>query len=255
MGSFQRVSQFREALGALVFKDAIFPRFGNANAEGSNAGGPVEAMNRRYFLASGAAFGASLAASQPVNSETVYRFAAGDCDIRMTVEFFDNYSARGFWFKERMRQRRFCVSGTGEENRDCVPNFTGAIAIARYHVRCHSARPRGLALIERVRTIDQDSRLSSREPFERTIELQDGIASDIQAFGYQVDNSPASSESAAGNGPWCLLRQDLFLRSEESLLLVIHWKHTTSAIRLFDVIPGDRTRLIAEPEDSKRRVR
>jgi hypothetical protein len=215
----------------------------------------VMVMNRRFFFWTGAALGTSLAASHPADSETVYRFAAGDCDIRMAVEFFDNYSAKGFWFREQMTQRRFCFSGTGEENRSCLPNFAGAIAIARYHVRCRSRAPKGLALTERVRTIDQDSRLISRAPFERTIELQDGVASDLQAFGYQPDDSSAPGDSGAPNGPWCLLRQDLYLSGEDSLLLVIHWKHTLNAIRLFDVIPGGQTRVIAEPSASQRSAR
>ncbi len=172
----------------------------------------------------------------------------------MSIEFLDHYSSKGFWFKENMAQRRFCLSGDSQENRNCLSNFTGAIAIARYHVRSHSRAPAGLRLMERVRTIDQDSRLTTRPPFERTIELQDGVASDIQAFGYQPDNT-RPDESPAAHGPWCLLRQDLYLPGENSSFLVIHWKHTLAAIRLFDVIPGDQTRLIAEPDGAARRIR
>lgn len=212
-------------------------------------------MNRRLFLSASTAFGTSLLASSPSNSETVYRFSAGDCDIRMAVEFFDNYSAKGFWFKEQMAQRRFCLSGSGQQNRNCLSNFIGAIAIARYHITSRSKPPAALALREHVRTIDQDSRLVTRAPFDRTIELQDGVASDIQAFGYQPDNSPQTNDEAEPHGPWCLLRQDLYLQAEESIFLVIHWKHTLNAIRLFDVIPGDRTRLLAEPDSPQRKVR
>lgn len=215
----------------------------------------MRVMNRRAFVRTGAVFGSSLALSAPASSEIVYRFAAGDCDVRMAVEFFDSYSTQGFWFKEQMSERRFCVSSGGEENRDCLANFAGAIAVARYHIHCRSHPKQGLALMERVRTIDQDSRLASRDPFERTIQLRDGVASDIQAFGYKVDNSSVSSESAAASGPWCVLRQDLYLRGQDSLFLVVHWKHTLSAIRLFDVIPGDGTRLVSAPDGSQRRIR
>lgn len=111
--------------------------------------------------------------------------------------------------------------------------------------------------MERVRTIDQDSRLMLSAPFERTIVLEDGVASDVQAFGYDSDSlSPdISSELAATNGPWRLLRQDIYLRDQDSLFLVLHWKHSLSAIRLFDVIPGSKTRLIAEPNDTHRKGR
>lgn len=216
---------------------------------------PGQVINRRIFLSGGAAFGSSLLASPSLPSETVYRFSAGNCEIRMSVEFFDNYSAKGFWFREQLAQRRFCLSGAGQENRNCLSNFTGAIAIARYHIASRSQSPTAITLTERVRTIDQDSRLVIRPPFERTIDLQDGVASDIQAFGYQPDNAPTSSEAAEAPGPWCLLRQDLYLRGDNALFLVIHWKHTLNAIRLFDVIPGDNTRLIAEPGSSTRKTK
>ena len=213
-------------------------------------------MKRRSFLWIGAAVGVPAIGSRPPgNRETVYRFAAGDWDVRMAVEFFDSYSSTGFWFKEQRDHRRFCLSGDGKENVGCLPNFVGSVAVARYHVRQHSHARDALDLRERVRTIDQDSRIASRAPFERTIKMQDGVASDIQAFGYQPDNSSSSRESATPNGPWCLLRQDLYLEGQDSLFLILHWKHTLNAIRLFDVIPGDRTRVIAEPDDSKGRAR
>jgi hypothetical protein len=213
-------------------------------------------MNRRFFLWSGAAaLGTSRARSKPANNETVYRFAAGDCDVSMAVEFFDNYSSNGFYFRDLMAQRRFCLSRAGEENRSCSPNFIGSIAIARYHVHCHSREPVRLALIERVRTIDQGNRLRNRAPFERRIELTDGVASDIQAFGYQADEASTLGDSAASDPPWYLLRQDLYLEGADILFLVIHWKHTLGAIRLLDVIPAGRTRVVAEPGGSNRRIR
>jgi len=216
----------------------------------------VKLMNRRSFLWTGAVLGARSTAARPANNnETVYRFSAGDCDIRMIVEFFDCYSTNGFWFKEQMGNRRFCLSSAGEENRNCLANFVGSVAIARYRVERRAAAPKALGLREHVRTIDQDSRLVTRPPFERTIDLQDGVASDIQAFGYQTEASSASHEAVEPNGPWCLLRQDLYLEGQDSLFLVLHWKHTLTAIRLFDVIPGDRTRVIAEPESAQRRLR
>ncbi|HZS56727.1 MAG TPA: hypothetical protein VFA65_20135 [Bryobacteraceae bacterium] len=175
----------------------------------------------------------------------------------MAVEFLDNYSTKGFWFKEQTAQRSFCLSGAGQENRTCLPGFAGSVAIARYRIRSSSKLPKSFGLMERVRTIDQDSRLMLSAPFERTIVLEDGVASDVQAFGYDSDSlSPdISSELAATNGPWRLLRQDIYLRDQDSLFLVLHWKHSLSAIRLFDVIPGSKTRLIAEPNDTHRKGR
>jgi hypothetical protein len=59
--------------------------------------------------------------ARPAGDETVYRFVAGNCDISLAVEFLDNYSTKGFWFKEQTAQRSFCLSGAGDENRTCLP--------------------------------------------------------------------------------------------------------------------------------------
>lgn len=213
-------------------------------------------MNRRCFFWGAAAFGTSLAASTRSGDETVYRFTTGEFDVRMTVEFFDRYSSNGFWFEDRKAGDRFCLSATGEANRGCLSAFSGSVAVVRYQIRLHSGSSRPFAIREHVRTIDQDSRIDCRPPFQRTIELQRGIASDIQAFGQEVDaSSPARAAIAPPNDPWRLLRQDLYLDQQEMPFLVVHWKHALSAIRLLDVIPGDQTRLIEEPDRARRRRR
>jgi hypothetical protein len=181
-------------------------------------------MERRSFLWS-AALASAPKARQP---ETVYRIRAAGCDVRMSVEFYDRYASSGFWFGERRTDRAFCLSASGETGRGCLKNFHGSLAIARYHIRPHAI------LREQVRTIDRDGRLGERPPFERTLNVVDGIVSDIQAFGYE-DNGPA----AEGPEPWCFLRQDLYLDAHEAPFLTVHWKHTLSAIRLLDVIPTD----------------
>jgi hypothetical protein len=190
-------------------------------------------MDRRSFLWSAALVSAPNARQMP---ETVYRFRAAGCDVRMSVEFYDRYASSGFWFDERRTDRSFCLSASGETGRAgvaglpavaCVKNFHGSLAIARYHIRPHAK------LREQVRTIDRDGRLSERPPFERTLRVVDGVVSDIQAFGYE-DNGPADQ----GPEPWCFLRQDLYFDERQSPFLTIHWKHTLSAIRLLDVIPG-----------------
>ncbi len=180
-------------------------------------------MDRRLFLWSAALASAPKARQ----TETVYSFRTAGCDVKMSVEFYDRYASAGFWFGERRTERSFCLSASGETGRGCLNNFHGSLAIARYHIRPHTK------LREQVRTIDRDGRLSERPPFERTLSVVDGVVSDIQAFGYE-DNGPA----AQGPEPWCFLRQDLYFEERAAPFLIIHWKHTLSAIRLLDVIPG-----------------
>ena len=181
-------------------------------------------MDRRSFL-----WSAALAsAPAPKRIETVYHFSVAGCEIRMSVEFYDRYASAGFWFDDRRTNRSFCLSARGETGHDCLTNFHGSLAIVRYHIRPHTK------LREHVRTIDRDGRLSLRPPFERTLSVVDGVVSDIQAFGYE-GNSPA----APGPEPWCFLRQDLYFDGRSAPFVTVHWKHTASAIRVLDVIPGE----------------
>lgn len=207
----------------------------------------MRGISRRFFLCSGGGLGAPVAISPRPKNETVYHFATNECDVQMSVEFYDRYSSRGFWFAERQANRHFCVSANGQEGGACLANFSGSLAIARYHIRPRSKPHNVLALREHVRTIDQDTRVSIRPPFERTIELDRGVASDIQAFGYETDgSSPVRGAVAPPNDPWSLLRQDLYFEGQMMPFLVLHWKHTLNAIRLLDVISGDQTRLLGQ---------
>ena len=180
------------------------------------------------------------------SSETVMQFATKECDILMTLEFYDRASTNGLRFFESVRKRQFCLSTEGEANRDCLPKFSGSLAIARYHIRPHGSGTASLSLREYVRTIDGDNSVPIRAPFQRTIGLEGGVGSDIQVFGLEK-GSPTSDVD-----PWCILRQDLYLTNEQKPFLTVHWKHALSAIRLLDVIPGEQTRIVP-PEGRKRR--
>ncbi len=177
-----------------------------------------------------------------------------DCDLRLSVEFFDNYSSDGFWFKDRTSNRRFCIAMNGEQDRGCLPNFVGSVAVAHYRIQPHTKASESFTLREHVRTIDEDERMSRRPPFDGLIQFQNGMASDIQAFGYDAAAAQPAHESGMPGNVWCLLRQDLYLGTEKSVALVVHWKHSLNAIRLLDVIPGDRTRLLSEPRTAKRKT-
>ena len=121
----------------------------------------------------------------------------------------------------------------------------GSMAIAQYRFRSrrHSATP--LNLRERVLTIDHDSRISPRAPFERVLAVERAIVSDIQAFGYNPDDAEQATRNAELLAGWCLVRQDLYLNDQATAFLIVHWKHTLNFISLLDVIPGDGTELIS----------
>jgi len=192
------------------------------------------------FLAGGVCLAGT---AKPPQNEVVYNFATADCQVRMSVIFYDRYSSSGFWFRDDLAGRRFCLSATGEEGRNCSQSFAGSLAVVCYRFQPHAGLSGLTGLREHVRTIDHDTRISDRPPFERTIELRRGVATDIQAFGYPVD-PPAPSASARlpeGGGPWYYFRQDLSFAGRATPFVIVHWRHAFGAIRIIDVIPGDGT--------------
>jgi hypothetical protein len=200
-------------------------------------GGLVMDLNRRRFFCGAAAFAWVLPAG--ARDGEGYRLRTANAEIEMTIEFHDAYTSRGFWFGEQMSRREYCLSAGGEEGRNCIAGFRGALAIARYRVRPRSHPVAEPVLREHVRTIDRDDRLPDRPPYDRSIALKKGVASDLQAFGY--DGAPAGEPFSGRHSPWYLYRQDLFLEPLRTPFLTVYWKHAMASIRVLDLIPGDQT--------------
>ena len=171
--------------------------------------------------------------------EAGHRFRTADFDVDLSIEYHDGYASNGFWFRDSLSNRQFCLSAQGEETTKCLANFRGSLAIAEYKVFPRGHSHPGPVLREYVRTVDRDTRLRDRPPVESTIKLTRGIGTDLQAFGYELS---AEEESASGvHSPWCLFRQDLFLGFDRTPFLTIFWKHAVTSIRVLDLIPGEQT--------------
>jgi hypothetical protein len=199
-------------------------------------------LSRRMLICSAATFSVRPAAA--ATKQGVHRFRTADLDIEMTIKFHDGYtSGSGFWFREEVSSRRFCLSAKGEAEGNCLSNFRGSLAIAKYTVRTRDRHDASPIMREHVRTIDHDARLDGRAPFERSIKLSikldRGVGSDVQAFGYEAP--PGDEPRPETHGPWYLFRQDLFLEPQRTPFLMVYWKHAMSSIRVLDLIPGDQT--------------
>lgn len=197
--------------------------------------GTTDLTRRRFLRTAG---GLGILPASAAGRQEAHRFRTADFEIEMTVEYHDGYSSNGFWFHAGNAGRQFCLSAEGEEGRRCLADFRGSLAIAHYRVRPRSEIRSARSMREHVRTVDRDARLRDRPAFERAIELQRGIGSDLQAFGYEA---PEAAELSDPHRPWYLFRQDLFLGPQDKPFLVIFWKHALSSIRVMDIIPGEQT--------------
>lgn len=175
-----------------------------------------------------------------------YRLATELCQVRLSVEFHDLLTGRDRWLLDSLRRHSACPL---ETRGGCM--FTGSAAIVRYEILPRAGQLQVLRMREDVRTIDWDSRLAPRPQFQRTVELERGVASDVQAFGHDGGEEakpgvPVLSRTADPAGPWYYFRQDLYLAAQQSPFLILHWKHSLEAILLLDVIPSNGTILISE---------
>jgi len=184
--------------------------------------------------------------------EPQYFFATTEHEIRMTLEYYDNEPNRHLGFEDRASDRHFCLSAKGEENRNCISGFKGSMAVARYRISSRGLGKESPLLREYVRSIDQSDRVPARPPFERVIEVQHGLASDIQVFGYQDNSLGSTPQADAFDDAWCLLRQNLYLNGKTVPFLIVHWKHALDGIRVLDVIPQNGTWRVGQDRTRRR---
>jgi hypothetical protein len=205
----------------------------------------VHTQSRRSFLGMLAAAAPLVVAKQKVGSDLAFRFAVAGCEFDLTVKPYGKVSSGDLEFIDKETQRRFCVPTNGRSGGECVAEFRGAMAVAQYKFYPSFPRSGPAKLRERVITIDHDSRLNPRAPVDEYVAIEDGAASDIQAFGFAPDNPMATGSLSKFVSPWALMRQDLYFDDQKAPILILHWKHTLESIGLVDVIPGDRTRVVS----------
>lgn len=101
--------------------------------------------------------------------------------------------------------------------------FVGAVALVRY--RCKSKA----TIRESVTVLEQGPDLGARPPFARTVKFVDGLASDIQLFGYEGAEAPSAEEVKRY---WRRFRQELFFDGATRPFAVLEWVHALDGIRL-----------------------
>src|SRR5262249_46541328 len=127
-------------------------------------------------------------------------------------------------------------SGNGDSSA-CIERFVGAVAAVTYRIQ---PRRRGLPAAVRLREVvtgvSQSDDLNERPLYTREQPLIRGLATDIQAFGY--DESGVSEPARAAvraeslQRMWRVYRQELFLNSDSEPFAVVEWKHTLDQIEV-----------------------
>jgi hypothetical protein len=170
---------------------------------------------------------------------------AMDHELRLSITYFDQYVSGDFRFKELTGKSSFCLGRDGVQDQNCLAGFVGSLAVVNFRVTPRRNADSNRVLIrEHVRMIDRHDRLPERPPYDRIVELRDGLGTDIQAFGYEA-TSLADATAAKEDDTWCLFRQDLYLGESAQRFTTLHWKHTLANIRLLDLIPSGDARLVA----------
>jgi hypothetical protein len=193
---------------------------------------------RRVLLAAGIGLTGIRGPLEAATKGPLYRFVTDLCLVHVSVEFHDRFTGKGPWLVRSGTHDSVCSPVAGEKQQ-CTAAFAGSLAIVRYELRPREGRHKVSTLREHVRTIDWDERLEPRPPFHRTVPLEHGVASDIQAFG--LSGGGQGPAIPADDSPWYYYRQELYLDSQPAPFLIIHWKHSLHAIRLLDIIPASGT--------------
>ena len=147
-------------------------------------------------------------------------------DIQITIDFYNKIEGDPL----RFLGGDACIAFDGGECNRKDENFVGSFAIV------HFATKRVAKLRERVKVIDQEEHMPEQPPFTKSVNVVNGVASDVQLFGHAKGNAGPDA-----NALWLISRQELFLNDERTPFLVLHWRHSVERIILIDVIPGTGT--------------
>jgi hypothetical protein len=162
-------------------------------------------------------------------------FAAGPYTVRLTIDFPPAWQGTPL---DLYNDSRPLALPPGSPFGSRIEHFVGAVALVRYQITDAAGRPRKHGTIrERVLLLEQSPSLPDRPPFEHTVKVVRGVASDCQLFGYDETNLPAAdrpAERLQSRGFFRRFRQELYLDDAPSPFAILEWRHATDAIRLTD---------------------
>ena len=183
---------------------------------------------------------ADLVAAQ--QAEAMHQFTAKRHIIQMTVSSSEQYVGRRFTvYTGTKPDGERCLSPDGFGGR-CMERFVGAVVTVRYTAKNRNGRPaKRTRLREHVTLTAQSDGLPERPPFSKTIELENGVGSDVQVFGYDESEMKESERSLmrqSGSTMWRPFRQELYIDEERNPFTIIEWKHMLNRITIVRIQPA-----------------
>jgi hypothetical protein len=120
--------------------------------------------------------------------------------------------------------------------RGCSEHFVGAVTLVQF-VAHNSKGKRVMTgeIYERVVLIDKSPGAPNRPTFTKSVRFLNGIASDIQLFGYDEDDIAPTERAQSredARRDWTYFRQELYWNRQRQPFAVIDWLHTIDSIRL-----------------------
>jgi hypothetical protein len=158
--------------------------------------------------------------------------------IRVEVKLDPTLVYRGEELSFIQDGKKVCLTGTGAKGA-CPQHFVGAVRGVTYLFR--GKLPSGAKLRERVTLTGQSKGLPEREVLDFAVPIVRGVASDLQAWGYDEDGL-SETEAKANREEflksWREFRQEMFLGdSGDKPFAVLVWRHTANSI---EVAPESR---------------
>lgn len=175
------------------------------------------------------------AVALPLLGET-YSFASNDLIVDMSVKHQRRYTGSPLTLYDSNNRLVPACGVPDARGGFCPESFVGAAAFVEFSVRGPDGKPaRKTAVREVVTLVAQSDGLPDRKQFVQTVPLVNGVASDVQIFGYDEKAIPKKDrllQRDRSKESWRRFRQELFLDGDSEPFAVLEWTHRTTDIRM-----------------------
>ncbi|MCC6591409.1 MAG: hypothetical protein IT168_32285 [Bryobacterales bacterium] len=174
-------------------------------------------------------------AALPLLGET-YRFSSNDLIVDMSVKHQRRYTGSPLTLYDANNRLIPACGSSNPRDGSCPESFVGTAAFVEFSVHGPDGKPaRKAAVREVVTLVAQSDGLPERKQFVQTVPLVNGIASDVQIFGY--DEKPIPKEDRLlqrdrSKASFRRFRQELFLDGDPEPFAILEWTHRTTDIRM-----------------------